>query len=314
MSGDIAHIITPVALIVLAGYLAVRLRAFPREGVRFVMGYAQNFAVPLLLFDAMRKLEITREFRADLLASYFIPAFICFALGIMLARARGRGPLSAGVLGFCAYFGNTLLLGLPLSERAFGTASLTTNYVMLALHSPLGYLAGALVMAMGRGVGLKGRSLAAQTLHDLVRNPLIIGISLGLIVNIFDIPLAAVIEDAIELQSRAALPAALFGLGAVLTGLKLGGSVVLILGVSFVSLIIQPVLVLMAAMLFALDAGAAKTLIFVAAMPVGTNGYIFASLYEREEECAASTVFFSTLCSLVSLPIWLILLAHIYGG
>lgn len=309
MISTVFEVIAPVALIVLAGFFAVKLKFFPQEGVKFVMNFAQNFAVPLLLFNAVREVDFQNNFNPSIWFAYFIPALVIFISGVALARLMHRDPQSSVVLGFNALFANSLLLGLPLSERAFGADSLINNYMILAVHSPFGYITGAIAMEFAKPKGANWRQTFQNIGNELATNPLLIGILLGFIVNLMNIHLPKFLDDAISMQSRAALPVALFGLGGVLTRLHLRGAMLPVVSITSLRMIAHPILVLLCALfVFKLPIDAVKTLVLTAAMPTGVNGFIFASIYQREEETAASIVFFGTLISLLTVPIWLILL------
>ncbi len=309
MTSAILNIIAPVFVIILAGYLAVRLRLFPKEGVRYVMVYAQSFAVPLLLFNALVTIDFSKSFRLDILTSYFLPMLIVFSIGFWIGRRFGKNNVSSTVLGFNAFFANSVLLGLPIAERAFGTESLWVNYVIVSMHSPFGYLTGALAMEFAKPNAPKLLKTLSNAFFELIKNPLIIGILAGLIVNLTHITLPHFLQDAIDMQARAALPAAIFALGGVLTGFQIKGAIGPILSISIVRLFVHAGLVLFIGQyIFHLDRAILASLILIATMPTGTNGFIFASIYKTEEQNSASIVFFTTLVAVLTIPLWLTIL------
>ena len=66
-------------------------------------------------------------------------------------------------------------------------------------------------IARSRGAGITGT--ARKVFSAMFRNALVIGIVLGFVVNLSGAPLPMALQDALDLIVRAALPAALFGLG-----------------------------------------------------------------------------------------------------
>ncbi len=312
MIGTILTITAPVFTLILAGYLAVRLKAFPKEGVRFVMLYAQNFAVPLILFNALRQIDFANSFRFEILASYFLPMFLIFLLGFYTGRKFGKSPTAATVWGFNAFFANSVLLGLPIALRAYGAESLWVNYVILAVHSPIGYLIGALSMEFAKPRAPRLWHTLRNALFELCKNPLIIGILAGLIVNLFKIKLPHFLNDAISMQAGAALPAALFALGGVLTSFKLKGAIAPIISISALRLFLAPALVFITGhSIFQLEPAILSSVTLIATMPTGTNGFIFASLYKTQQEIAASIVFLSTIISIFTISLWLVILERL---
>ena len=68
------------------------------------------------------------------------------------------------VIGFACLFSNSILLGLPITERAFGHDALTGNYAIIAFHAPFVYMLGVTAMEIARA---EGRSAGATMLSVL---------------------------------------------------------------------------------------------------------------------------------------------------
>ena len=140
-------VILPVFLVIGFGYVAVWRGLFPMSGVDGIMKFAQNFAIPCLLFQAIAGLDLSASFDPRLLFSFFAGATICFVLGIMGGRLLFKRDWEDSVaIGFCALFSNSVLLGLPIMERAYGADAMAGNYAIIALHAPFCYGLGITVM------------------------------------------------------------------------------------------------------------------------------------------------------------------------
>src|SRR3546814_7862689 len=68
------------------------------------------------------------------------------------------------------------------------------------------------------------RRLPANVLKGLVRNPIIIALAAGVLYNLSGLPLPSVADTLTETLGRAALPCAVFAMGASLAGYRLAGS------------------------------------------------------------------------------------------
>ncbi len=64
-------VIIPVFLVIGFGYLAVWRGLFTESGVDGLMKFTQNFAIPCLLFRAIADLDLTANFNAPLLFSFY---------------------------------------------------------------------------------------------------------------------------------------------------------------------------------------------------------------------------------------------------
>ncbi len=303
------EVIFPVFLVIGLGYLAVCYRLFSNTAIDGLMRFTQNFAFPCLLFSALSSLNLAQNFDLRLLASFYIGAVTGFLAGLFGARLLFHCPWEEAVaIGFCGLFSNSLLLGLPITERAYGVQTLQSNYAIIALHSPFCYTLGITVMEIVRG---RGRSFAATTgvvLTAMFRNALLIGIILGLLVNLSGIPLPTAITDAVDLMKRAALPAALFGLGGVLYRYRPKGDMKKVAFICAISLILHPMVTWFLSRTLALEPAPMRAAVLTAAMAPGLNSYIFANLYGVARHIVASTILLGTAGTIFTALFWLAVL------
>lgn len=309
--GALLDVTLPVFLVIGFGYVAVWRGLFADEWVEGLMKFTQNFAIPALLFRAISTLDLAQSFDLTLLFSFYTGAAAGFTVGLLGARfIFGRPWEDSVAIGFVGLFSNSLLLGLPITERAYGTDALTSNYAIIAVHSPFCYGLGITVMeivrnrASGRGIA----GTAGAVLTAMFRNALILGISLGFIVNLGGIPLPAVLIEALDLVVRAALPAALFGLGGVLYRYRPEGDLRTIAFIVSVSLVMHPAIVWGMGRALDLPPEGFRSAVVTAAMAPGINAYIFANMYGVARRVAASAVLFGTAATILTAAGWLFLL------
>jgi predicted permease len=299
------EVILPVFLVMGFGYLAVWRGLFSDSAVDGLMSFTQNFAIPCLLFRAISTLDLGQEFDPALLISFYAGALAGFAAGLLGARyIFGRDWEDAVAIGFVGLFSNSLLLGLPITERAYGTEALAGNYAIVALHAPVCYGVGIVAMELARA-RTATRALFGQLAGALLRNALVIGILLGFAVNLTGLALPVPVTDALDLMIRAALPAALFGLGGVLYRYRPEGDMRTIAYVVAVSLLLHPLVTLGLGRALALPEVGLRSAVMTAAMAPGVNTYIFANLYGRARRVAASSVLIATALSVLTIWIWL---------
>ena len=273
------------------------------------MKFTQNYAIPCLLFRAISTLDLTAQFNPALLISFYTGATLGFTAGTLGARLIFKRDWSDSVaIGFVCLFSNSVLLGLPITERAYGIDALAANFAIVAIHAPFCYMLGVTAMEIARAETRNPATLARTILRSMFRNALVIGIALGFVVNIGGIPLPGVFTDAVDLMVVAALPAALFGLGGVLVRYKPEGDSRTIAMVCVISLILHPAITLTLATWFQLDRDALRSAVLTASMAPGVNTYIFANLYGSARRVAATSVLVGTAVSIGTVWLWLLLL------
>ena len=302
-------VIIPVFLVVGFGYVAVWRQWFPMSGVEGLMKFATNFAVPTLLFTAIVRLDLEASLNPPLIVSFYAGATAGFAVGFLGARYLfGRSSEDSVAIGFACLFSNTVLLGLPISERAFGVDALAANFAIIAFHAPFCYGIGVTVMEVVRGKGTSWTEASKRVLNAMFHNALIIGIVLGFLVNISGVPIPGVVDDALNLLVTAAIPAALFGLGGVLSHYKIEGDLRVIGLVCGVSLVLHPAIVWALGRSFELSDAEFRSAVITAAMAPGVNAYLFAAIYQTAMRVAASAVLIATALSVLTAWVWLTLL------
>ncbi len=300
------QVILPVFLVLGFGYLAVWRGLFSDAGVDALMIFTQKFALPCLLFRAISTLDLGQNFDLRLLGSFYTGALVGFAAGLLGGRLIfRRGWEDSVAIGFVGLFSNSLLLGLPITERAYGTDALAPNYAIIALHAPFCYGVGltAMEIVRSRGKGVAGASVAI--VKAMFSNALVIGIAIGFLVNLAGVPVPGVLGDALDLMIRAALPAALFGLGGVLYRYRPEGDLRTIAYICAVSLILHPMVTWGMGSLLGLSTGQFRSAVLTAAMAPGVNTYIFANIYGAAKRVAASSVLLGTAMSVLTIWLWL---------
>lgn len=302
-------VILPVFLVIGAGYLATRGRLLSDAAIDGLMSFAQGIAVPCLLFQGVARLDLASDVALAPFLSFYIGALVCFAVGGLGARYIFHRPGPDCVaIGFACLFSNTLLLGLPITERAYGPGALTTNYALIALHSPLMYAFGITAMEIVRshGRGLPVLGILRQIGGGLVTNPLIIGISAGFAVNLGGIGVPVVLSDAIGMVSSAGIPAALFGLGGVLYRYRPDGDLRIVAMVTILSLILHPAITwALGTGPYGLGVAELRSATVTAAMPPGVNAYLFANMYGVGKRVAATSILIATAFAILSGWFWL---------
>ena len=305
----LTSVILPVFLVIGFGYLAVWQKYLSDEAIDGLMKFAQGFAVPCLLYRGIVDLDLSANLNPGLLISFYGGALAGFFAGLFGARHFfHRSWEDAVAIGFCGLFSNSLLLGLPITERAYGDGALEANYAIIAFHAPFCYAVGITAMEIARAHGTAFSQIPAKIGKALFSNALIIGISLGFIANLAHIPQPAVLTDALNLITKAALPAALFGLGGVLYRYRPEGDMRTILFVCFLSLVLHPAVTWGLGWAFGLPINTFRSAIVTAAMAPGVNAYLFANLYGNAKRVAASSVLIGTAACLFTAAFWLIIL------
>lgn len=305
-------VILPVFLLIGFGYAAAQMGWFSEPHVDGVMRFAQSFALPVLLFKSISALDLSQAYNPGLMLSFYAGAFAGFGFAFAGARLIFKRPLTDSVaIGFAGLFSNTLLLGLPITERAYGTEALAGNYAIISIHAPMLYTFGILMMEWARSRGQVSNlpSLLRDVGKGVITQPLVIGILCGFAVNLSGVTVPSFAASAVDMMARSGIPAALFGLGGVLFRYRPEGDKSTIAMACAASLVIHPAVAYgLAHYVFKLDIASLRSVTVTAAMAPGVNAYMFAHMYGVGKRVAASTVLIATALSIFTTWGWLHLL------
>ena len=302
-------VIIPVFLIIGFGYCTVWARLFSIDTIDGLMKFSQNFAIPILLFNAIAKVDLVNVFNLNLFFSFYVGATAGFLIGFFGSHYLFSRPLEDSVaIGFCCLFSNTVMLGLPITERAYGEDTLQHNFAIVSIHAPFCYFLGITVMELVKSSEKSISKKSVVILRAMFSNALVVGIVLGFFVNTCGIHLAQSIQASIDMITAVALPAALFGMGGVLYQYRPAGDIGPIIMICTISLLIHPAIVWFTGSNLELTDMQLRSAVVTAAMAPGINTYVFANIYGKAKRVASTGVLLSTALSIGTVWLWLNLL------
>jgi len=307
---SILAVIAPIFALICLGYLAVRFRLYPADGVKALIAFVNNFATPCLLFYSISTSDFRSAFNIGIIGPFYLGAIICFVIGIVIARkAFNNRPGESVSVGFSNTFTNTVLVGLPIMTRAYGDAALPVVLSIVGLHGAILLTLGMVTMEIVRRDGQSLARTLVVAVRRVASNPLIWGIAAGIIGSILNLEFIEPAEAFFTMMSSAVVPAALFGIGGALNEFKLSENWKQALISALIKLIVHPAIayVLMIWVLH-VPMEIARYGILLSAMPAGINIYVFATYYDRGVSVAANAILIGTVLSAFTITGWLFIL------
>jgi malonate transporter len=304
------HVVVPVFGIAGVGFLAARMGVMKPAGVEGMVGFVFNFAIPVLLLRSMAGLKIPADIPWSFLAAFYTGAITAWALGIAVARLAFDRPLDQGaIFGMGAGFSNTVMVGIPVILTAFGSAATLPLFLIISVHSALFMPLTVGLIQWSRGRGVAWKEQVRELVRALAQNPIVLGLAAGTVLNVAGISLPSPVDRTLQLLGAAAVPCALFAMGAALAGYPLTGDLHPAAALAGLKLVVQP-LVVWSVGYWLLHLGGLwlSVAVVVAAMPSGINVYLFGARYEAAEGVAARTVLLTSLFSVATLSTLLVLL------
>ena len=211
----VLSITAPIFILIGLGFLSARVGLVNREQVRGMGTFVIYFALPALVFKALAERSLSEVLNGPYLAAYAMASLSLFGIGLLVARRwRGLNLSSSAILAMGMAVPNSGFVGYPIAVMVIGpTAALAMALGMLVenlLMVPL-----ALALAEAGQQGGRGWTVVRETALRLLRNPLIIAISLGLLLSLLQLHLPPLLFKAVDMLASASAPVALFVVGGI---------------------------------------------------------------------------------------------------
>jgi malonate transporter and related proteins len=296
---DVAALIAPVFLLIVAGYWA-RASGFIAEGFwapAEKLGYW--VLLPSLIVDSLATNTLTPH--AGVFALAIAITIVLLSAGLFLWRGMTGWPAT----GFGSVHQGTLrlngLLAIAVTLSLLGTQAFALIGVLVATWIPFSNalsVYGYVVTSTGP------RRSGWHIAKAVITNPMVFAVIVGVVLNLLG--LGPFIDHffVFELLGRAALPVGLLAIGASLElevlrtpGPRIAAALVL-------KLLAMPAL--MAGLCYALEASPLVSAVAVlcAAMPSSPSGYLVAKQLGGDPELMATIITLQTLVSMVTVTLW----------
>ncbi|MDQ0848565.1 malonate transporter [Arthrobacter sp. B3I9] len=284
-----------VWFIILVGMFVGR-RGILGENARSVLSALTFFvASPALLFETLSKAKLNDVFAAPLLvATVGGVATAALYFGIVRFLLKRTLPESL-ISSMSASLANSANLGIPIAVYVLGSAS----YVAPLLIFQLAFFTPLFLMALDATTSAH-RTTPVGFVLMILRNPMIVGTGLGLLVAGTGLQVPAIVMEPIHLIGGAAIPAMLIAFGMSLNGSRPlqadGGRRLDALLASGFKLIVHPLLAyLFARFALGLDSQALFAAVVTSALPTAQNVFVAASRYRTGITVAKDTVLITTV-------------------
>jgi malonate transporter and related proteins len=303
----IAKALLPVYVGLGLGYFAGRRRLVDNVDVRSLNSLLMQFALPFSLF-----LAIAQTPRAEILVDGRFAAVMVLTMVLTYApmfwlsrRAFKVDGGAAAVHALTVGFPNVAGVGLSVLVSAFGPkAALPVAIGIAAGAISISPLTLALLELAKVGEASPHHPLVTflQALGRSLRRPIFVGPALGVLVSALGFappPLLA--------TSLGPLTACTAGVGLFLTGLMLSAQAIRLDGKVGLSVLIanvlQPLLALGLAMVFALTPLQRAEAVVLATLPCGFFGLVFGAGFGARPAVAGSSLVFSSILSALTLAV-----------
>lgn len=300
------NIILPLFLVIVLGAILKKTKMLSEAFCKSATDLVFYVALPCSLYRSVCSTNVSEVFNVKfvvfLLSSQLIAFLGCWFLAKLLVKERSQR--SAVVHG--AVRGNYAYIGMAVLYNILNTDTLKASVMIMAFGVTFYNVLAVVVLSYYDPSGKKVSIL--DQIKKIITNPLIISIGLGLIAANFKFVLPTSLDKFTSYLAQLATPLALILIGAKLDASTFVKKPFAIILATFLKLVVLPLAVTFAAILFGFVGEELITLYVYMAVPSATNSYIMTKNMNGDGDLAAGIVMLTSLVSVITMTVGIFLL------
>ncbi|MFH1542736.1 MAG: AEC family transporter [bacterium] len=306
MNSVIIRTLVPIFLLIGLGFFS-RFRGYLKQGdERVLSAYLYWFALPALFFVILSETIFTSEMLRFIVAAV-IPLFIALILYMLVGTVLRWPRIKVYLLILGSIFGSVAFFGIPFIMFAFPSSQIEQLAVVAAAFiSAVAVVIVIFTLELNKLSGQPGRKFF-KVILSLVKNPLILSISLGIVLSLLKIVIPLPLASALHMLGKTTATVAVFMLGVFLYGRNYT-NIFRALKLSLLRVFFLPTIALLTVTWLQLPPEQGAIVVLMHAMPLAVSMIVLSDRYDFEQETIASLILISSLGAALYLNIWLFVL------
>lgn len=285
--------------LMLTGAVLKKRGVIDEAGKRCLSDLCINIVIPCNIFKSC-----LIEFNMDILRScslLLLSALLMQVLCLLLNRSlfERYDSQRKKVLQYCTIVPMSGFLGNPIAEGIYDQVGVLYTSIFLIPMRIVMWSMGTSYFVAGEGTDKK------KVLKNVLTHPCLVAIYLGILCMVTQIQLPSVITETVRYIGNCNSALSMFIVGTILTDVPLQSifsrDTVLF---SVLRLGLLPAAALGLGLLLGLETAPLGVSVLMTGMPAGATAAIFAAKYGSDAPFATRCVVFTTLLSMVTLPLW----------
>ena len=200
------------------------------------------------------------------------------------------------ILHFANVFSNCGFIGFPIINSLYGAEGVVYTSIFNMVFNIVLWTYGILIFS---------DKVSKNNIKQVLLNPAIIAVYIGITMMIFNIKLPSFLLDTTKIVGDMTAPISMIIVGSILSKVRIKNvfKEFSIYYGALIKLIIIPLVLLLIKKALNDNTNIINTIIIIQAMPAAAMTSIFAADFNKEKEYASIVVFITTLLSIITIPI-----------
>lgn len=299
------NVTIPIFLVILLGYILKKINFITEEFVRVANKYVFIVALPVMLFQDIKNTNVSGQMNVKFFFFCLVTTIIMFFFVWGIARLFVRDKSMVGAFAQASARGSAAVLGVAFVENICGNIGMTPLMIVAAV--PFFNILSVVILVFNSNEERQYSKIKGACIN-IIKNPIIIGIILGVIASMLPIKIPVLFERTLSYVSRTATPIALIVIGAGFEVKEVMSRLMPSLFSSFIKLIGLPVIFLPIAYMMGFRDSEMVAILIMLASPTTVSCYIMAKNMGNDEALTSNVIVLTTLLSSVTLTMWIYVL------
>lgn len=297
-------VVLPLFLLLAIGYCIRVSKIVSYGALKEMNNVTFRLFIPILLFSNIYHSNLREGVPFKLIGFGIGSLAVMFLFYMLLVPRLERDNAKRGVMVQAICRANFVLFGLPIAVLLDGQGSVGTASLLVGATVPFMNIISVIALESFRGKGLNYKNM----IKSILKNPIIIGALLGVLLSLSNIKLPVFIETVLSDIAKIATPLALIILGGTVTFTTVVTNRKQIFFSVANRLVVIPLIGLTIAVLLGFRNTELIVLMTMFASPTAISSYSMAQQMEGNAELAGQLVVFTTAFSIITLFVWVYLI------
>ncbi len=299
--------LAPIFLVIAIGFALRRIRYLPDSMWPVLDHLCWYLLFPLLVIKTLSQSDLAAIPMRHLAGALLLAASLMVVLLLVSRPVLGRmwhvdGP------GYTSFFQGTSrwngFVALAIIKVLYGDPGLVIGALCFAVLVPVLQTANVIVLTLyGKRKEADDGFSMIRLMTQLMRNPALISVFLGLSLNVLDLQPGRVLDTTMNLITGSALGLSLLAVGAGLKPETLVQNSRVIFLSSFLKLLIMPVFIVLACLMLEVQGLPREIAIICGAAPTAGSAYVMARQMGGDAEMISGIITCQTFLAVLTLPI-----------
>ena len=302
------NVTIPIFLVMVLGYFLRRRGMLNENFVNVANKFNFDVTLPFMVFRDIAAVDIRSVFDLKYVLFCAIASSVCFWVVWGLAKLFMKDKSLIGAFVQASFRSSAAVMGLAFISNLYGPSAMGPLMIIGAV--PLYNIYSVLVLTFEAEDDGRGRDTGKmkEACVNILKNPIIISIVLGLIVSLCKLDFPVLVDNTIDNVAKMATPLALITLGAGFEGREALAKMKPTLWAAFIKLIGQAAIFIPIAIALGFTGEKLIAIMVMLAAPATPSCYIMAKNMKNDGVLTASIIVTTTLLAAFTLTGWIFIL------